>query len=181
MDSVNKINLIQNRTEVSPQAGIVTALFRKLSLWALVILIVCGLSVGGFFYFVRIRTEQLAVKKQQFSELITQNTVKEGLLVSLKQRAALTKKVLGVQQHVDIVFDVLTAFVSFDHVTNVSLDDTNTVSVIIHAGSIPDVISMTDAMMKLNATSRIRAPQLVSFTLGREGGVDVGVSFIAVF
>jgi hypothetical protein len=181
MDSEHSINLIQTSTGLSPQAVIMMTLFRTLSLWVLAIFIVSGVAVGGIFYYLRIRNEELTAKQQQLSQSIAQNATAEGLLVSVTQRSALTKKIVDIQQPVDTVFDTLAVFVSPGEITNVSLEDNDTVSVMIHAQSITEVISMTDALVKLTSANRIRAPQLVSLALGNDGGIDVGVSFTAVF
>lgn len=175
------INLIQTKTAISPQAGMVTEFLRKLSLWALASLIVSGVAVSGIFYYLQVREEQLILTRRRLLESITQSTTKEGLLFSVKQRVALTNKILGVQQPVSKVFDTLTAFSTPDQITAVSLDDHNKVSLMIHAQSITDVVSMTDALVGQTTANRVRAPQLVSLSLGKDGGVDVGLSFIAVF
>jgi hypothetical protein len=181
MEPVKTINLIQTKTILSPQLETVTALLRKLSIWALTILIASGVVVSGVFYYLRLREEQLANTKQQLSQAIAQYMTREGLLFALKQRMGLTGKILGVQQPVGKVFDTLAGFVSPGQMTAVSLDDHNQVSLMIHAQSITDVVSITDGLMKQATVNRVRAPQLVSLTLGKEGGVDVGLLFIAVF
>jgi len=119
--------------------------------------------------------------QQQLSQVISQSTAKEGLLVSVKQRSALTSKILGVQHPVGKVFDTLSTVVTSGQMTAVSLDDHNKVLLTIHAQSITDVISITDTLIKQTTTNFVRSPQLVSLTLGHDGGVDVGLSFIAVF
>lgn len=181
MEPVKIINLIRTKTAMSPQAGMVAELLRKLSLWSLAILIVSGVVVSGIFYYLRVREEQLANTKRQLSESIAQSTTKEGLLVSVKQHVALMNKILGVQQPVSKVFDTLAAFSTPGQMTAVSLDDHYKVSLMIHAQSITDVVSITDALIKQTTINRVRAPQLVSLSLGKDGGVDVGLSFIAVF
>ena len=84
------INLIRAKIAMSPQAEMVTVLFRKLSLWALAILIVSGVLVSGIFYYLQVRRDQLIHTQQQLSQVISQSETKEGLLVSVKQRSALT-------------------------------------------------------------------------------------------
>ena len=175
------INLIRAKIAMSPQVEMVTVLFRKLSLWALAILIVSGVLVSGIFYYLQIRRDQLIHTQQQLSQVISQSETKEGLLVSVKQRSALTSKILGVQHPVGKVFDTLFTVVTSGQMTAVSLDDHNKVLLTIHAQSITDVISITDTLIKQMTTNLVRSPQLVSLTLGKDGGVDVGLSFIAVF
>ncbi len=181
MDPANKINLIQNRTEVSPQLVMVIALLRRLSLWVLVIFIVSGILVGGMYYYFSIRNEELAAKQQQLSQVIAQSTRTEGLLVSVTQRAALTKKILDIQKPVGMVFDTVVQFVSPGKISNISFDDTDTVSLMVHVNSIPEGIFMTDDLVNLAAMNLVRKPQLVSFSIGPDGSIDMGLSFVAVF
>jgi hypothetical protein len=181
MDIPKNINLIPTKPEEPRQTGIVLAFFRRLSLWALAIFLVSGILVGGAYYYLTVRYDQLVATRQELSQIITQNATKEGLLASIKQRTQLVTKILGVQQPVGTVFDVLTSFVSPSQVSDVSVDEKNTVIVSIHAASIDDVITITDALIKQTAAHRIQAPQLISFKLGETGGVDVGLLFTAVF
>ena len=181
MAPVTTINLIRTKTATSPQLDMVTAQLRKFSLWALVALILSGSIVSAIFYYLRVRSGQLTNAKQQLSQTISQNMTKEGLVVAFKQRVALTNKILGVQKPVGKVFDTLSTFVSVGQVSSVSLDDQNNVVLTIRAQSITDVVSIVDALMSQAATKTVRAPQLVSLALGRSGGVEVTLSFIAVF
>lgn len=181
MEPVKSINLIRTKTTTSPQVEMVTTLFRKLSLWALALLIVSGVLVSGIFFYLQNREQQLVNTQRQLSQSIAQSTTKEGLLVALKHRAALTNKILGVQQPVGKVFDTLSTFVSPGQMTSISIDDHNKVLLGIHAQSITDVISVVDSLIKQMTANHARAPQLVSLSLGRIGDVDVTLSFIAVF
>ena len=180
MDAVRKINLIPIKQEESQQNEIVIALIQRLSLWALVIFIVSGIAVGGTYFFIKVRYDQLVSTKKELSQVIEQNATKEGLLASVKQRTALITKILGIQLPVGQVFDVLVTFVSPSEITEVSVDEKNNVSVLIHAVSIDEVISITDGLIKQATANRLRAPQLVSFGIGRTGGYEIGLSFIAV-
>lgn len=181
MDAVRKINLIPTKVETSAQTGVAIILLRRLSLWALAILIISGLIAGGVFYYVRLRYDQALQQKQDLSQIVKQNVTKEGLLTSVKQRTALIIKIFGIQQPVGKILDLLVSFVSPDQISVISVDDHNNVTVSIHAASIAEVISITDTLIKQTTASRVRAPQLVSLTLGRTGGIDIGLSFIAVF
>ncbi len=181
MESGKIINLIQSKTGVSPQLESLTLVLRKLSLWTLAILVISGIAAAGIFYYMKVRVEQLMEKQQQLVQIITQSTTTEGLLGSVRQRVALTNKIIGVQQPVGKVFDMLSTFVSPDQISGLSLDEKNNVSLMIHAQSIPEVVSITDALVKQTLVNRVRTPQLVFLSFGERGGVEVGLSFIAVF
>ena len=181
MDAVRKINLIPIKPEESAQNGIVIALIRRLSLWAVTIFIVCGIAVGGTYYFMKVRYDQLQSTKQELSQTVLQSATTEGLLTSIKQRTGLITKILGVQLPVSKVFDLIVSFVSPGEISEVAVDEKNKVTLTVHASSIDDVLSITDAMIQQATAKLIRAPQLVSFGLGRTGGIDIGLSFIPVF
>lgn len=175
------INLIQTKSATSAQTEIVATVLRRISLWTLATLIVGGVAVSGIFYYVRAREEQLAQTKLQLTRTITQNATKEGLLASVKQRAGQITKILAVQKPVSTVFDVLVPFVSPGQISSVSLDETNKVSLMIHTQSITEAVSITDALVRETILNTVRSPQLISLVLGKDGGIDIGVSFIAVF
>ncbi len=178
---MKNINLIQTRAASNPQMEIVATLLRRLSLWALAILIVSGIAVSVIFYYVRAREEQVTQTKQELSLIVTQSTAKEGLLASVKQRAGQITKIFGVQKQVSKVFDLVDTLISPNQITSVSLDDANNVSLVIHAQSITEAVSITDALVRETVLKRVRSPQLVSLVLGKDGGIDIGLSFIAVF
>lgn len=175
------INLIRTKTAMSPQTGPVADVLRKISLWALALLVVSGVLTSGIFFYLQNRQQQLVNTKQQLLQTIAQSTTKEGLLAALKQRAALTEKILGVRQPVATVFDTLSTFTTPGQVTSVALDDHSKVFFAIHSESMTDVISLVDALLKQVAANRARAPQLVSLGFGHSGGIDVAFSFIAEF
>jgi len=180
MDAVRKINLIPIKPEESPQNGIVIALMQRLSLWVLVIFIVSGIAVGGTYYFMKVRYDQLLSTKQELSQVVEQNATKEGLLASTKQRTTLITKILGIQLPVGKVLDLIVSFVSPSEITEVSVDEKNNVIMLIHASSIDEVISITDALIQQATANNLQAPQLVSLTIGRTDGYDIGLSFNAV-
>ncbi len=181
MDAVRKINLIQTKPETSAQTGVVTVFFWRLSLWVLAIFIVSGILAGGVYSYLKIQYDRLATARQELSQIITQNALKEGLLFSIKQRTALITKIMGIQQPVGRVFDMLTSFIPPGQMSDVSVDDKNNVTLSIRAASIDEVISITDVLIKQATAKQIRAPQLISLKFGTTGDIDVGLSFIAVF
>lgn len=132
-------------------------------------------------YYMQVRERQLTGIEQQVSESIKEQSAKEGLLVALKQRAEVTKKILGVQQQVGKVIDTVGAFVSVGRITNVSLDDHNTVVVTIQASSTSDTVLLVDALIKQAAGKNVRSPELVSLGIGNTGDVELTVSFVEVF
>jgi len=175
------INLIQTKTPVSPQMEMATVFLRKLSLWVLVIFVVSGTIVGGIFYYLRVRDQNETNVDQQLSQEISQSTIKEGLLLALKQRILLTNKIIAVQKPVNKLFDTVAAFIPLGQVNALSLDDNNTVLLTIHAQSMKDMISPVDALIQQIAARTLRSPQLVSLSFKDDGSIDVTVSFIALF
>lgn len=181
MDAPRIINLIPTKPEESPQTGIIITFVQRFSLWALAIFIVSGVAIGGTYYYLKLRYDQLVITRQELSQIITQNATKEGLLVSIKQRTALITKIFGVQQPIGDVFDMFVPYVTPGQISDVTMDDKNNVSLIIHAASINDVVAITDALIKQTATNRVRAPQLNTLQLTKTGIINVGLSFVAVF
>lgn len=181
MDPTRKINLIQIKHEESPQTGVIFAFLQRLSLWALVVFIASGILIGSVYYVMKTRYDQMVITRRNLTEIITQNATKEGLLASIKARTGLINKIFEFQKPVGNVFDLLTAILVPSQITDVTVDEKNTVAVLFHAGSIDEVVSITDNMIKQAEANRIRSPQLISLKLATTGGIDVGLSFVAVF
>ncbi len=181
MDAPRIINLIPAKPEESPQTGIIMAFAQRLSLWALAIFLVSGVVIGGAYYYLKLRYDQLVITRQELSQIITQNATKEGLLVSIKQRTALITKIFSVQQPIGDVFDMIVPYVTPGQISDVSMDDKNNVSLSVHVASIDDAVAITDALIKQTAANRVRAPQLDTLQLTKTGIINVRLSFVAVF
>lgn len=181
MESVKKINLIQTKLESSPEVGLLATLLRKLSLWALLLLIISGIITIGTYYYMLVRRDQLVSTKQRLTEIIAQNPTKEGLLLSVQQRTALITKILAFQKPVGTVFDIVSAFISGSQILRMTLDDKNMVFLSFHAQSITDVISISDTLIKQTASNLVKNPQLDSLIFSKDGGIDIMVSFIPIF
>jgi len=114
------------------------------------------------------------------SQEISQSTIKEGLLLALKQRILLTNKIIDVQKPVNKLFDTVAAFIPLGQVSALSLNDNNTVLLTIHAQSIKDMISPVDALIQQVAARDSPITATYSLSFKDDGSIDVTVSFIAL-
>ena len=177
MDTIKSINLIRAKTMLSPQMELLTQLLQKVSLWALVALAGTGIVVGGTFYVLRARLNQVISTETQLSQVISQDVAKEGILITLKHQVTLTNSVLKSQKNIAKFLETLGTIVPASQLMGVSLADDNTVVLRIRATSIAQVISIIDALVKQSEGTAVRSPQLVSFSVGDAGIIDVVLLF----
>jgi hypothetical protein len=162
---------------MSPQTEMMTSLLKKISLWALIVLIGSGMVVAGVFYYLQIRRDQVMNTEQQLSQDISQQVTTEGLLMSVKRQVTLINVVLGVQKPVGRLLTILETFISPSQLSSVSLDDQGVVLLTVKTSSITDVVSIVDALTNSSLGNTVRSPQLVSLSVTDSGNIAVVLSF----
>lgn len=177
---MNTINLIRAKTLVSPQMETIIRFFQRLSFYAFVLLIASGIIAGGAWYYFTIQRNQLTKTEQELSLSISQNTVKEGLLLAVKHHVGLANAILNEQTPVGKLFDILGMVISPDQLSTVSIDNHNQVLMTIRVSSINDIIAIVDAVVKQSDAHFLRSPQLMSFSITDAGNLTISLSFIAV-
>ena len=84
MKEQSTINLVRTKSE-SPEVLVWTNRLRMAGTIGMGGLLVVGLVLGGVYAFLRRETETLVQNKAELTSQISQERVKEGLLLSLKQ------------------------------------------------------------------------------------------------
>ena len=153
---------------------------KKVSFGGLVALILSTVAVGGIFFYLRSQKDQLDRTKTTLSQSIQQNTNKEGLLLSIKQRVVIVDKIIGTQNPIGSLFDTLGIVVSPSQLTALTLDEHAEAVLTIHVKSIDDVITIVDSLLKAVQEKHARAPKLLAMTLTRDGTIEVSLSFVPV-
>ncbi len=174
------INLIKTKTSSSPQLEALEAVLKKISFGGLLALIISSVAVGGLFFYLRAQKEQLEGTKATLTQSITQNTNKEGLLLSIRQRISIIDKIQANKSPAGPLFDILGTVVSPSQLFGLALDDHNEAIVTIHVKSIDDVVTIVDLLLKAVEEKQAKSPKLVSLTLARDGTIEVALSFVTV-
>src|SRR3989344_765335 len=101
MAQAKPINLIQANVQLSPQMEGIGDFLHRIGIWALGALIISGVVVTSIFFYLQNSETRLGDMKSQLTASIAQQTAKEGILFTLKQRAVLVDKMFGVQKPVN--------------------------------------------------------------------------------
>ena len=176
-----QINLIKRDVGSMGQLSKLEDGLRMAALWFLGGLFVAGLAVGSTFFYLRAQTEKLEMQKLAVVKEINDQTKKEGLLLSLKDRIGIANKVLDAAKPWGKVFNVL-GYIAYEGAFNsISVDDTGRVSTSLELGSIDETVDVITNIMALAGERSLRTPQMISFALRDDGRVQLTVSFFPIF
>lgn len=178
MESTRNINLIKSTTTEYPQLGRLSSLLTRLSIGSIVLLLVSGFTVSALFLFFESRIKDLTNQKEVLSAAIAQDSVKEGLLNSVKDRVAVIDKLSKEQKNVRSFFTILTQIFKTGQIVALSMDDLDNTVVNVHVDSIAEAAEIVDSLRKVVSATQARKPELVALTLGKDGGFLMSISYI---
>jgi hypothetical protein len=179
--SPNTINLMATKTGLSPQVELIERSLQKASVIAVIVFLVTGLSVGGLYV---LYTSQMNGLEQTRTELRSQiNAAKnnEGLLVSIKDRTRIVEKAMGSQRPWGKILDLLGTVAVPPSLSTVSIGDENTIDISLQGTSIDEIAVPINVLIGYAKEGRIKNPKLTSVQFGKDGQVNVSVTFLAVF
>ncbi|MEK7577020.1 MAG: hypothetical protein AAB492_00195 [Patescibacteria group bacterium] len=174
-----EINLLKKS---SSARGTITTIERYLSLmmwWSLTGLLVLGVLIGTGYLYARYQADQVSQKNDTLLQSIRAQTVKEGFLVSLKQRAFIAWRGLDAAKPYGNLFPLLESIAPAEYFTNLSIDDVGRSTITVKLANMEDAVLMIANVLFLVEEKRLRSPQMLSFSLKETGFVDISLSFIA--
>jgi len=180
MATIGSINLITNKTGENPDITAARSLLQHIGTWSLIVFIISGIIVGGALAYFQVRAAALVSDKNSFVGLVNTDTTKEGLLLAVRQRAGVVGKILTGQKNLNVFFDMIGKFVQPAQISSIAMDDTNKTVVAAHVSSVADATGVVDSLLVLSAANQVTKPELTSFTLSKDGGFDISVSFAPV-
>ena len=149
-----------------------------ISWWSLVALFACGIILGTAFFYLNARSDQLQAQNAQLGRQIDAQLVKEGILVSLRERSDVAKRALDAARPWGHLFPILSNIAQPLQLKSVSIDESARVSLVMILGSVDDAVTVVSNVITLSSQHSLRLPQLVSFVIKDDGTVQMGVSFI---
>lgn len=177
--SATEINLLKrsasSRTFVELEEKL-----RSASWMALVALLIIGVAIGSAYFYLTNRSAQLSQRKQDLTRQIDTQIVKEGILVSLKERSTIAGKALDAARPWGNLFPLLPAVANPRLMKTLSVDEVGRVTLILGLPSIDEAVTIVNSLVSLTGTKKMRSPQLVSFLVKDDGSVQMGISFIPV-
>ena len=177
----NTINLIRTKTSSSPQLEAIESSLRKSSIAALIGFISLGVILAivyGLYYF---QLQNFESEKTQLTNRINAVKNKEGLLIAIKDRTKVVDKVMKNQKPWIKILDLVATFATPPLVTNITVDDQNKVTIAVKSQSLDSVVDMVNIILAHTKENTIRNPQIISFQVAKKGGIELSISFFAVF
>lgn len=179
--SSTDINLIKTKTVGPFPLLALEERLRRVSWVVLLCLLVVGLIIGGSYVWVRQRYRSLEEEKVNLVRQINAGAIKEGILFSIKDRVELLTKVLAVVRPWGKLFPMLERIAPLPALSTVGVDEQGRVSLFLELASIDEAVSAVRSATQLVEEKLLRSPQLTSLSLGENGTVQVGLSFIPTF
>jgi len=146
--------------------------------WSLVALLGSGIVIGALFFFLQAKSDQSNTYNRVLRQQIDAQLVKEGILVSLKERANIAGKALAADRPWGNLFPILNAITQVININTLTIDETGKVSIQLKLGSVDEAVTVVTNMLSLANQHTVRSPQLLSFAIKDDGAVQMGMSFI---
>jgi hypothetical protein len=180
MATTQSINLIKTPiNEIPLLAGMIPVL-KRMAFICLTSLIISGLAAGGvYYYFFTLENTRIA-QKNALVESVSQDSKKEGLLLAVKQRAAIVSSLTAGQKNISAFFNLLTQFITPEQMETITMSDNNKVIIGANTATIGDAVTLVDALLKTVDAGKVSKPDLVLFNLAKNGGFKISVSFVPI-
>ncbi len=175
------INLIKPTTSGLQVSGEMVGVIRKITYGSLIALIVSGLVVGAVFLLVQSVERQRVEEKKVLVDELTRNTTKEGLLLSVAERSTVIGKILKGERNIRPLFGQFSSVIPLELLKSLSVDEGNNVVISATVPTIPQLVAVVDSLEKHVTQTQAINPQLLSLSMGKDGGFVISFSFTAKF
>ncbi len=176
--SLRSLNLIQTKTNVSKELEMFETWVSRVSMGALILLMVSGILVGSLFFFLRSTESRMTEQKSVLVAQVSASTVKEGLLLAIKRRSTIVDTLIGKQKSFQDFFTTITRIVPTNNLNSLSFDERGKTVMVVHTETISEVLTIVDVLLKETKDQKIKNPELISLTFGQTGGIQASFSFI---
>lgn len=178
--SSSTINLLQRNASTQREISGLEDKLHSYSLWALGILVGAGVIIASLYIYLNSTVNGLETDKANLTRQINQQSDKEGILLSLKDRTAIAGKALGAGRTWGDLFPLLTK-IATEGFTSVSADENGRVSTELSLGSVDEASTIVSNIMSLVDDKALRSPQLAAFSIAEDGRIRLSISFIPIF
>ncbi len=178
----SEINLIKS-TSTGPLGilGTYEKKIRQIAWIALLSLLGLGLVIGVSYIVINAQYRNLEERKAQVTQQLKAATVKEGIVISLKQRVEIAQKALDVARPWGELFPLLEDIGPIGYFVTLTVEESGRVNTVIEAPTIDDAVALVTSTLDLAQADVLRSPQLLSLSLRDSGIVQIGLSFIPIF
>lgn len=181
MATLDDINLLKTKTGLSPEFIALEARLKWVSSIAFIALIVAGAILIGADKLLNSKKQNLLHQKKTLLTSITNESEKEYLFVTVKERLPLLEKALATQKPWEVALDTILSFVAPPQLVSIDLDEKDAVKLTIHTSTAEEALSYVDRVVELTREKRVSNPQLLFLELDEDGSVQFVLSFVSIF
>jgi hypothetical protein len=153
---------------------------RAVAWWSLIALFVVGIILTSVYFLLSSRVNQLQGDIKNVSIQINAESVKEGILLSLKERSDVAKKALDAARPWGNLFPLLTRMAQSTQLHSLTIDESGKVSLLLMLPSIDDAVSVVTNIILMTQEKVLRSPQIISLIVQQDSMVQLNVSFTPV-
>lgn len=179
--SNSEINLIKRDVSSFRKLSVIEDKLRLVVWWSLGILFVVGVAIGISYFVISAKTKSLEAKKIELTRQINLQNIKEGILLSLKERTAIAGKALDAAKPWGKLFTLLTTIADESNYAALSIEESGRVTTVMNLASIDDAVNVVSNVIILVGEKSLRSPQLVSFVFKEDTSVQISLSFNPIF
>lgn len=179
--SNSEINLIKKDVSSVRKISALEDKLRLIVWWSLGLLLTAGVTIGISYVSISAKTKSLEAKKIDLTRQINLQNIKEGILLSLKDRTAIAGKALDAAKPWGKLFTLLTTIADESNYTALSIEESGRVTTTMNLAGIDDAANVISNVMILAGEKSLRSPQLVSFALRDDTTVQMSLSFNPIF
>lgn len=177
MREQNNINLLRT-TSGSPELALWASRLRMVSYVAVGTVVTAGVLLGGAYMFLQRETAALIQNKTGLTLQVSQVHVKEGLLVSLKQRVGVSSKIQDTVRSFGVVLDTINRIADAKQLLAVTSDEKQQIRIIVKIGSVEEAAGIIANVFRMVLAKRVINPQLVGLDLHSDGSVRMTIAFV---
>lgn len=175
------INLLKAKTLLPPQLMAIEGQLRTVSVVLLVTLLLTGLFFGVGYVILRRQYTIVLTQKQTLMTAIGGQLRKEGLYMSLKDRIAITGRVIDGQRSWLGVLDLIDRVTASGKRTSFSVTENDPVSLTMTSGTLEDTFRVVERILAEVSNKTIANPILESVQYQKDGTVNLSVTFAPIF
>lgn len=181
MPKSSDINLLKAKTMLTPQWVAIEGQLRTVSVVLLIVLVLSGLFFGLGYAILRSQFTTVSAQKQTLMTAIGGQLRKEGLFASLKDRIAITGRILEAQRSWLGVLDLIDRITASGTRTSFSVGKNDEVNLSITNKTLEDTFRVVERVLTEVADKTIANPILESVQYQKDGVVKVSLTFTPIF
>lgn len=178
--SNEEINLLKRDFSSVGVTAEMESKLRVVAWWCLIVLFAGGIVLTSVYFLLSSRVSQLQEDIKNVSIQINSESVKEGILLSLKERSDVAKKALDAARPWGNLFPLLARMTQSTQLHSLTIDESGKVSLLLLLPSVDDAVTVVTNIISMTQERVLRSPQIISLVVQQDSTVQLNVSFTPV-